>query len=159
MASRPRHTRNIPARARERNLRQRSLRAREVMEVALTTLQQVLTLKMAAHPHYSPESVLAVLLQAADGSSVEDATHSLEGAPHPNTVRLTLQAWRSPVTSSMSPIGARRRRGRRILSGAHAPCVALGASLSMPLCMSSRRGNALPSPCVPAANRKGWLWR
>jgi len=116
MASHPRHTTNIPARAQERNLRQRGLRSAEVAQAALDTLQQVLTLKMAAHARYPQESVLAVLLYAtANASSIEDAAQNLEDAPHSNTVRLTLQGITVPTTEEPLNRALLNRPLRRLL--------------------------------------------
>jgi putative transposase len=92
MASHPRRTDSISNRATQRNLQRRGIRAPEVWQQAVTALRDTLTLQMAAPARYSRESMLAVLLHAAaHASSIEDAALSLPAAPHPNTVRLTLQ--------------------------------------------------------------------
>lgn len=92
MASYPRPINSISTRITRRNLQERKLCADKVLEVAMATIRDTLPLRIADKARYPKESVLAVLLQAAaKASSIEDAAKSLKDAPHPNTVRLTLQ--------------------------------------------------------------------
>ncbi len=116
MASYPRRTDSISTRATQRNLRVRKLRAREVLQVALATLWDTLTFKMAAHARYGKESVLAVLLHAAaNASSIEEAAQSPEDAPHPNTVRLALQGMTVQDVESQINQALLNRQLRRLL--------------------------------------------
>lgn len=87
MASHPRPIDSISTRATQRNLR-----AAEVLPLGVAALWDTLTLKRAPNARYGQESLLAVLPHAAaNGSSIGDAAQSLPAAPHPNTVRRTLQ--------------------------------------------------------------------
>lgn len=118
MASHPRPTDSISAPATQRNLRQRKLRAAEVLPLGVATLWDTLSLRMAPNARYGKESVLAVPMHrdaAANASSIEDAAQSLPDAPHPHTVRLTRRGMTVQTIEQQINQSLLNRQLRRLL--------------------------------------------